>query len=75
MCLFQPLFWCASVVGEIFPYSRFGGFNSRLGSNKFPFSRLRELARKDLIYLAVFGAKTALFGMGPLSRGESSDCV
>jgi hypothetical protein len=40
--------------------SRFGGFNSRLGVNKFPFGRQRELAGKRLIYLAVFDAKTAL---------------
>ena len=59
MWLFQLLFWCAAVVTG--SNSRFGGFNSRLGPNKFPFSRLRELARKGLTYLTVFGAETALF--------------
>src|ERR1700730_15816121 len=60
MCLFQLLIWYAAVV--LGSNSRFGGFNSRLGPNKFPFSRLRELARKGLTYLTVFGAKTAVFG-------------
>ena len=60
MWLFQLLFWCAAVVTG--SNSRFRGFDSRLGSNKFPFSRLRELARKVLTYLTVFGAKTAVLG-------------
>src|SRR6202008_1459056 len=61
MGLFLILLWCAAVTGPILRYnSRFGVFNSRLGPNKFPFSPLRELADKDLICLAVFGAKTAL---------------
>jgi hypothetical protein len=42
--------------------SRFSVFNSRLGANKFPFNLLRQLASKRLIYLVVFGLKTALFG-------------
>jgi hypothetical protein len=40
--------------------SRFGVFNSRLGANKFPYGRQRELAGKRPIYFAVFCAKTAL---------------
>src|SRR5215469_807098 len=36
--------------------------NSRLGQKKFPFSRLRELARNSLIGLAVFCAKLVLIG-------------
>jgi hypothetical protein len=61
MGLFLILLWCAAVTGDILRYnSRFEVFNSRLGPNKFPFSPLRELAGKDLICLAVFGAKTAL---------------
>jgi hypothetical protein len=40
-------------------HSRFGALNSRLGANKFPFSRLREFPGKGLICLALFGAKTA----------------
>src|SRR5215471_2243499 len=55
MGLFLVLFWCAAVARA------FLRFNSRLGPNKFPFSRLRELAGKGLIHLAVFGAKTARF--------------
>jgi hypothetical protein len=47
--LFLVLFWCAGIVGAVFPDSRLGGFNSRLGANKFPFCPLRELAGKDLI--------------------------
>src|SRR5215471_8729693 len=42
--------------------SRFAAFNSRLGVNKFPFSRQREFAGKRLIYLAVVDIKTALSG-------------
>jgi len=42
--------------------SRFGGFNSRLAANKFPASGRRELSSKDLNCLAIFGARTALFG-------------
>ena len=61
MGLFLILLWGAAVTGHILRYnSRFGVFNSRLGSNKFPFSPLRELAGKDLIRLAIFGAETAL---------------
>jgi hypothetical protein len=62
MGLFLVLFWCAAVARAVLRYhSRFGALNSRLGANKFPFSRLRELPGKGLIYLAVFGAKVALF--------------
>src|SRR5712691_1136988 len=62
MGLFLVLFWCAAVARAVLRYnSRFAGSNSRLGANKFPFSRQRELAGKGLIYLAVFGADTALF--------------
>src|SRR5262249_6419877 len=42
--------------------SRFGVFNFRLDRPKFPLGRLREFARNCLIWLAVFSAKTALFG-------------
>jgi hypothetical protein len=57
------LFCCAAVAAEILrSHSRFGAFISRLGANKFPFGRLRELAGNDLIYLTVCGAEMALFG-------------
>ena len=46
----------------MFPYSRFGAFNSRLGPNKFPFSPLREFASKALNCLLVFVAKRYLHG-------------
>src|SRR5713226_2560540 len=63
MGLFLVLFWCAAVARAVLRYnSRFGVFNSRLGPNKFPFGRRRELAGKSLICLAVFRANTALFG-------------
>jgi hypothetical protein len=63
MGLFLLLFWCAAVAGDILRYnSRFGIFNSRLGPNKFPFSRQRELAGKGLMRLCVFAADTALIG-------------
>src|SRR5262249_38470265 len=54
--LFLVLFFCAAVAGLLLRY------NSRLGPIKFPFSRLRELARTPLIWPAVFGAASALFG-------------
>ncbi len=55
MGLFLVLFWCAAVARDVLRYSsRFGVFNSRLGPNKFPFSRLRELDGNGLICLAVF---------------------
>src|SRR5258705_11935871 len=63
MGLFLVLFWCSAVTGDILRYnSRFGVFNSRLGRRKFPFPLLRELARKGLIRLALFGTRTALLG-------------
>jgi hypothetical protein len=63
MGLTLVLFWCASLAGEAFwDNSRFGEFNSRLGPNKFPVSRLRELAGKGLIRLTVFAAKMAVSG-------------
>jgi hypothetical protein len=62
MGLFLVLFWCVAVARDVLRHnSGFGVFNTRLGPNKFPFSRLRELPGKGLICLAVFGAKTALF--------------
>src|SRR5882762_10716910 len=61
MGLFLVLFWCAAVARAVLRYdSRFGGFNSRLSADKFPFSRPRELAGKSLIYLADSGSDTAL---------------
>ena len=42
--------------------SRFGGFNSRQGSKKFPFSLPREFARKALICPALPSPKTAHMG-------------
>src|SRR5215469_428197 len=63
MSLFVVLLWCMTVISDVLQYnSWFGGFNSRLGPNKFPFSSLRELAGKQLIWLAVCRAGTALFG-------------
>jgi hypothetical protein len=68
MCLILVLSLCSAVVkrcgvaSHFSRNSRLGEFDSRLGPNKFPFGRLRELALKGLIYLAVPGAKTALFG-------------
>jgi hypothetical protein len=63
MGLFLVLFWCCGVAGDALRYnSRYGGFNSRLGPNKFPFSLLRELTGKGLIGLAFFAAKTAVIG-------------
>ncbi len=61
MGFFVVLFWCAAVArGVLRHHSRFGVFNSRLGADKFPFGRLRELVGKGLICLVVFGAETAL---------------
>src|SRR5262249_29801574 len=63
ICLFVFLLWCMTRTLDVLNHnSRFGVFNSRLGANKFPFSRQRELAGKSLIWLAVSRAKTALFG-------------
>jgi hypothetical protein len=55
-----------------FPYSRFGGFNSRLGSNKFPLRPAREFARKGLNWLLFFVTKPLLDGANrkiPVSTG------
>src|SRR6516162_5413726 len=55
MGLFTVLFWCVAAASAILRHdSRFGVFNSRLGANKFPFSRQREFARKSLSSLVVF---------------------
>ena len=68
MCLVLVLSLCSAVVkwcgvaSHFSRNSRLGEFNSRLGPNKFPFGRLRELAGNDLIYLTVCGAEMALFG-------------
>ena len=63
MGLFLGLFWCAAVAGSVLGHhSRFGQFNSRLGANKFPFSRQRELAGKALIWLVIFGRKAHFRG-------------
>jgi hypothetical protein len=75
---FWFFFWCAGIVGAVFPDSRLGGFNSRLGANKFPFCPLRELAGKDLIYLAVSGAETALMANNRENsrfEGKTGNCV
>jgi hypothetical protein len=65
MCLFLVLFWCAAVTRAVLLHnsrdSRFGIFNSRLGGNKFPFSRQRELPGKGLIGLTIPGANTVHF--------------
>src|SRR5215831_15392218 len=66
MRLFAVLLWSSAVIRRSIVAnsrnSRFGGFNSRLGSKKFPFNLLRELARKALICPAVSSAKTAHAG-------------
>jgi hypothetical protein len=62
MGLFLVLFWWAAIVRAVLRCnSRFGAFNSRLGANKFPFNRRRELAGNGLIYFPFRGAKTVLF--------------
>jgi hypothetical protein len=48
MGLFLVLFWLARVARGISRNSRFGIFNSRLGPNKFPFSRQTGIARQGL---------------------------
>jgi hypothetical protein len=58
MSLFVVLFWCAILALDVlFRNSRLGVFNSRLGAKKFPFSRQRELARMQLICLALLAAR------------------
>ena len=65
MGLFMVMFWCAILARGILRCnsrsSRFGVFNSRLGTKKFPFCRQGELASKGLICVAVCGIETALF--------------
>src|SRR5262249_5185998 len=58
------LYFCSAFVTRaILRFSsRFGGFNSRFGAKKFPFSRQREFAGSGLIWLVVFSSKTRLFG-------------
>jgi hypothetical protein len=48
-------------VFAISRYSRFRGFNSRLGWQKFPIRVLWKFAGKSLICLIVFARKTAVF--------------
>jgi hypothetical protein len=63
MGLFLVFFWCAAIAQTVLRYdSRFGGFNSRLGPNKFPFGLLRELAGKGLICLAFSRPERHLWG-------------
>src|SRR5690242_18742922 len=38
-------------------YSRFCGFNSRLGAPKFPIGLLREFTGNKLVWLMIFGTK------------------
>jgi len=47
------LFWCSSALFN----SRFGAFISRFAQKNSRFGQLRELARKGLIWLTVFGSK------------------
>jgi hypothetical protein len=55
------LLYCAVIARIVLRNnSRFGASNSRLRENKFPFSRRRELARKRLSWLVVFGVETVL---------------
>ena len=57
MGLFLTVFWWFAVNSL---NSRFGGFNSRLGPQEFPFNLLRELAHMALIGLVVAVPKAAL---------------
>jgi hypothetical protein len=59
MGLFWIVYWWLAALGS---NSRFGGFNSRLSRQKFPFRQQREFPRKHLIYLAVSSTKVALTG-------------
>src|SRR5215472_19023637 len=52
--------------------------NSRLGRQKFPFSPLRELVRKGLIWFAVLSAETVLSGQNRKDSrfyGNSRECL
>src|SRR6516225_431779 len=63
MGLFVVLFWCTAALGAVRRFtSRFGIFNSRLGSIKFPLRRQREFPGKGLICRVVFGPEWHLFG-------------
>src|SRR5262245_7264345 len=70
--------WCAAAARAVLgSSSRFGAFNSRLAPNKFPFSRLRELVGNGLIWLAVFDARTTLFGLNRKNsrfHGNNREC-
>ena len=57
MGLLLTVFWWFAVN---FCNARFGGFNSRLGPQEFPFNLLRELAHMALIGLVVAVPKAAL---------------
>ena len=59
MGLFLTVFWWFAVN---FCNARFGGFNSRLGPQEFPFNLLRELAHMALIGLVVAVRKRHLVG-------------
>ena len=59
MGLFLTVFWWLAVNSG---NSRFGGFYSRLGPQKFPFNLLRELAHMALIGLAVAVRRRHLVG-------------
>jgi hypothetical protein len=76
MGLFLVLFGARlsrETFSDIIP--RFGVFISRLGSNKFPVSRLREFTGKGLICLAVFGAETALFRDNRENSGNGTNRI
>jgi hypothetical protein len=63
MGLLVVLFWCAAAMRAVLRFSfRFGEFNSRLGSVKFPLRRQREFPGKGLICRVVFGPERHLFG-------------
>jgi hypothetical protein len=54
------LFWYTAFARAVFhDNSRFGALNSRLGGNKFPFGRRRELADNGLICFTLLVAETA----------------
>jgi len=59
MGLLLTVFWWFAVN---FCNARFGGFNSRLGPQEFPFNLLRELAHMALIGLVVAVRKRHLVG-------------
>src|SRR5690242_19558384 len=65
MGLLLVLFWYAAVARAVLWHnshdSRLRGFNSRIGTKKYPFSRLRELPGSGLIDSAFPRVETALF--------------